>query len=481
MALTKVSYSMITGAVVNILDRGADPTGVSDNASVINTAITDVAAAGGGTVYFPAGTYRTNTSIVLKDKVTLQGDGVPSRTDVAVSPTRILHYGNNPGLLAQTPTLIGEFSLQNIEFDGTNAGATSSGLSMDAHTNGGAIVGTKVYDCTFCNFPNYQVLQNGTVFDNTFTNCSFHNYDRTAGDCYHIGPNGDPTQQSFINCFFINVTAGSWAFRAERPTNPRFIGGTIGPSNVAANGISALGGLFVYGTHLEGLGPPSGSVGIFYKGSTGAFISPAECIVFDVGILIGDGGSDTARGWTIAGCVGANTTFDVKITSGGPRAGTLCETGFIGGGRVIYDERAVIDKVYEVSRVDASFPTFQGTFTPTVVGSTSAGTATYTIQDGLYQIAGKILTYTLRVQYSGHTGTGDMSVGGFPNNADNKLSTATMRVENVARTAATQLTGFIAGTSKLFQLEQMTAAGAISPVPMSAAGDITITGQYFLL
>ena len=481
MALTKATYSMVLGAPVNVLDYGADRTGASDSATAINTAITAVAAAGGGTVYFPAGTYRTNTSIVLKDKVTLQGEGVPSRTDVAVSPTRILHYGNNPGLLAQHPALIGEFSLQNIEFDGTNSGATASGLVMDAHTSGGAIVGSKVYDCTFCNFPNYQVLQNGTVFDNTFTNCTFHNYDRTAGDCYHIGPNGDPTQQSFINCFFINVTAGSWAFRTERPSNPRFIGGTIGPSNVAANGISALGGLFVYGTHLEGLAPPSSNVGIFYKGSTGAFISPAQCILFDVGVLIGDGGSDTARGWVIAGSVGANTTYDVKISNGGPRAGTLCETGFIGGSRIIYDERATIDKVYEVSRVDASFPTFQGTFTSTVVGSTSAGTATYTIQDGLYQIAGKILTYTLRVQWSGHTGTGNLLVGGFPNNADNKLSTATFRVENVARTAATELTGFIAGTSKLFNLEQMTAGGAISPVPMSAAGDITITGQYFLL
>jgi len=480
MALTKATYSMVLGAPVNVLDYGADNTGASDSATAINTAITAVATAGGGTVYFPAGTYRTNTSIVLKDKVTLQGEGVPSRTDVAVSPTRILHYGNNPGLLAQTPTLIGEFSLQNLEFDGTNSGATASGLSMDAHTNGGAIVGTKVYDCTFCNFPNYQVLQNGTVFDNTFTNCTFHNYNRTAGDCYHIGPNGDPTQQSFINCFFINVTAGSWAFRTERPSNPRFIGGTIGPSNVAANGISALGGLFLYGTHLEGLAA-STSTGIFYKGSTGAFISPAECISFNVGVLIGDGGSDTARGWTIAGCVGSNFTYDVKISNGGPRAGTLCETGFIGGTRAIYDERAAIDKIYEVSRVDSSFPTFQGTFTPTVVGSSSAGSATYTIQDGLYQIAGKILTYTLRVQYSLHSGTGNILIGGFPNNADTKLSTATFRIESVSRTAGSEFTGYIAGTSKQFVLEQVSAAGAISPVPMSAVGDITITGQYFLL
>jgi hypothetical protein len=479
MALTKATYSMVLGAPVNVLDYGADRTGASDSATAINNAITAVAAAGGGTVYFPAGTYRTNSSIVLKDKVTLQGEGTPSRTDVAVSPTRILHYGNNAGLLAQTPTLSGEFCLCNLEFDGTNAGATASGLVMDAHTNGGAIVGTKVYDCTFCNFTNYQVLQNGTVFDNTFENCTFHDYDKPAGDCYHIGPNGDPTQQTFINCFFINKNS-QWAFRTERPTNPRFIGGTVGPSTATGNGISALGGLFLYGTHVEGY-PASTATGIFYKGSTGAFISPAQCIAFNVGILIGDGGSDTARGWTVAGCVGANTTYDVKISSGGPRAGTLCETGFIGGPRNIYDERATVDKVYEVARVDASFPTFQGTFTPSVVGSTSAGSATYTIQDGLYQVAGKLLTYTLRVKWSSHTGTGNLLVSGFPNNADSKFSTATFRIEGVARTAGTQFTGYIAGTSKQFSLEESSAAGGLVPVAMSAAGDITITGQYFLL
>jgi hypothetical protein len=119
MALTKVSYSMITGAVYNALDYGADNTGATDSASAIQTAINEAATAGGGTVFLPAGTYRTNTSLILKDRVTLQGEGVPSRTDVATSPTRVLHYGDNPCLFAQAPTLIGEFSLQNIEFDGT--------------------------------------------------------------------------------------------------------------------------------------------------------------------------------------------------------------------------------------------------------------------------------------------------------------------------------------------------------------------------
>ena len=61
MSLTKVSYSMITGAPANVLDYGADPTGVADSAPAINAAI-----AANKFVYLPAGTYKVNTTIDLK-------------------------------------------------------------------------------------------------------------------------------------------------------------------------------------------------------------------------------------------------------------------------------------------------------------------------------------------------------------------------------------------------------------------------------
>lgn len=59
MALTKVTYSMIDGAIVNVLDFGADPTGVSDSASAIRAAVT---AGAGKDVYFPSGTYLLSTA-----------------------------------------------------------------------------------------------------------------------------------------------------------------------------------------------------------------------------------------------------------------------------------------------------------------------------------------------------------------------------------------------------------------------------------
>lgn len=75
MALTKATYSMIDGAVVNILDYGADPTGVSDSTAAIQAAI-DSFASGRGTVWFPIGTFKvTSTITVAQDRIYLVGAG----------------------------------------------------------------------------------------------------------------------------------------------------------------------------------------------------------------------------------------------------------------------------------------------------------------------------------------------------------------------------------------------------------------------
>lgn len=56
MSLTKATYSMISGAFYNVLDYGADRTGVTDSRAACQVAI-DAAQSTGGTVYFPEGTY----------------------------------------------------------------------------------------------------------------------------------------------------------------------------------------------------------------------------------------------------------------------------------------------------------------------------------------------------------------------------------------------------------------------------------------
>lgn len=72
MALTKVTYSMIDGASVNVKDFGAIGNGIADNYAAIVAA--DIAAtASGKFVVFPSGTFVINTSIAFTAPVSMQG------------------------------------------------------------------------------------------------------------------------------------------------------------------------------------------------------------------------------------------------------------------------------------------------------------------------------------------------------------------------------------------------------------------------
>ena len=113
MSLTKVSYSMITGSPVNVLDFGADPTGVVDATS----AFTSAQGTGNVFVYIPSGTYKLNGLRILNG-VSLVGAGKSAvRIDQAVAGT--------PAIDCTSDVSVGQ--LKNVNLSGfTVYGATSA-------------------------------------------------------------------------------------------------------------------------------------------------------------------------------------------------------------------------------------------------------------------------------------------------------------------------------------------------------------------
>jgi hypothetical protein len=73
MALTKVSYSMITGEVINVLDYGAVADGVTNAATAIQNALNDAATLK-KSVYIPAGVYAIGSTITAPSYFSLFGD-----------------------------------------------------------------------------------------------------------------------------------------------------------------------------------------------------------------------------------------------------------------------------------------------------------------------------------------------------------------------------------------------------------------------
>lgn len=63
----------VNGNVYNVMAFGATGLGIADDLAAIQAAIDAATAAGGGTVWFPSGTYRTTGSIIIKVNVDLVG------------------------------------------------------------------------------------------------------------------------------------------------------------------------------------------------------------------------------------------------------------------------------------------------------------------------------------------------------------------------------------------------------------------------
>jgi hypothetical protein len=125
----------------------------------------------------------------------------------------------------------------------------------------------------------------------------------------------------------------------------------------------------------------------------------------------------------------------------------------------------------------------QGTWAPTVVGTTTAGTGTYSQQNGQYTKVGNMVTATAYVEWSAHTGTGNMTLGGLPfttlSAGANGCGIAIGYAHNIALTANNVITAYIGGNTTLIRVEQYPVGGGGSTaVPMDTLGGIIYTISY---
>ena len=125
----------------------------------------------------------------------------------------------------------------------------------------------------------------------------------------------------------------------------------------------------------------------------------------------------------------------------------------------------------------------EGTFTPTVIGTTTAGTGTYTSQVGRYTKIGNLVTIQVYLAWTAHTGTGNMRFGNFPFNTASdagSLSAAAIGyVNNIALTAGNILTAFTSVSNSFIAVYQTPAGGGASTeVPIDTSGDIVFTLTY---
>jgi hypothetical protein len=168
MSLTKVSYSMITGAVFNVLDYGATGNGTTSDSTAINAAIVDANANGGGVLFFPVGTYRLTAQILLKPGVSLIGEqrGEPNEPGVKFSK----EFLSGSVFYSPNTQIINSVTYQNFYIIGNKNGLGG--------TNGSGFEIQKASGVNFymvwareCPSSGFDIGQGSTSYHNYFYNC----------------------------------------------------------------------------------------------------------------------------------------------------------------------------------------------------------------------------------------------------------------------------------------------------------------------
>lgn len=126
------------------------------------------------------------------------------------------------------------------------------------------------------------------------------------------------------------------------------------------------------------------------------------------------------------------------------------------------------------------------TSAPTVFGSTSAGTASYTRQSGKYMRIGELVYYTISVSYSDMTGTGTVRIGNLPWAPNDSIPQPSVIAEcsNVTLTAGQNVWATPEANSINFRIKTSGTTGEPDYLrltnPAYRSGTIIISGWYYL-
>ena len=119
----------------------------------------------------------------------------------------------------------------------------------------------------------------------------------------------------------------------------------------------------------------------------------------------------------------------------------------------------------------------QGNFTPTILGTTTIGSGTYTNQDGSYFKIGNQVFIQIYLQWTAHTGTGQMRVGNLPFTNGTIHAAITIGLIDITLPTNSTLTGYVGPSSNEIILASLsTAGGSVSSIPL----DIDTAGQLNL-
>jgi len=497
MSLTKVSYSMITGAAYNVLDFGADSTGATSATSAFQLAV-----ANGGVVYIPSGTYKldskltlstNNTTLWLAANVTLNLSGVtatqsPFGNQIHITANNCAVIGSGPSSLLQMASgspanAIGLnqgnlLTIQNLTIDGDKTTVTpfeddtfGSAISIVCTNAGGATTDARatIDNVYMKNFFHYGVNIYGEQANGIkIVNCNIESMGVNAqafsvggGIVSTVSPSDIIISNNVIkNCKWSAIFVSSGGANSSNYV--------ITGNAIHQNGYSGSGS----GIHFAQEAQYGCVVG---KGLSNVVVSGNICtgnarsgVIFNVD-TVGYISYITVTGNTLEGNTYAG--LEISCTNTSP---SVISNVMVSGNQVAQNGTYQITSNQYVQLIEG----VKMPFTPTISGTTIAGVGTYTSQDGSYVKVGSIVNFELDIGWSNHTGTGDILVGGFPYASANSSPVPASWVWSNGLTITGQAT-FGLTTNQTYGGLGAVNNGIYSAVAIDTSAGLRITGFYF--
>lgn len=120
---------------------------------------------------------------------------------------------------------------------------------------------------------------------------------------------------------------------------------------------------------------------------------------------------------------------------------------------------------------------------PTIVGATTAGAGTYTVQNGSYSKIGNMVFIRAYISWTAHTGTGNMRIGGLPftpSTIANVFQPFAVWFSDLTLSAVGNKVQIYASPVQADLNIEEVAGGASAALAIDTAGSIMISGFYFV-
>ena len=486
MSLTKATYSMIQGAVVNVLDFGATGDGTTDDTTAINAAFS-YATSNSKTVYAPAGTYIVTNLLFGNQNVSSQ----------STAPAGLIGDGINTIFKAKSGTSgvvfkawsIAGVILKNFLIDCNSQTGITSGIDTSWKPGIGPDLQNYFSYVWVQNYPSSVsagwMNRNGNQV--TFDHCIVRiptsgnpvawDCDGSGGqiymrDCSSIGGILNVTAQNFLleNCTFQGVRMST----TQTGDNiGEFIDCYLYGSSTLNSCVSvsspATSGHYTTGLAFRGtLFTPT------VNGQSILDIGLVGTVLFDNAIV------ETNYNWSVFGsnCKNWAGSGNSKIVyrgffingTGTPTLNTVSGFDQLKYG---FNNKGVITDVNT-----------NGTYSPVVQGASTVGTATYSQQSGTWMKVGNQVTVWTRITWTGATGTGQLQItlpSALPPANDNFSASVGFVGSTFTGTGVGSAIGFSIASSGVVVWTGISAStGNTVTLNVPASGDLIFSISYYI-